>query len=185
MVLGGADETPALFGFGVDSFIEVILGRHLAHDSASGTIRAKPGFLRAAITAYYWWCLLHFDGRFDIDGCLSTWCSNIDRRQPCGDCRFLGVHVVRVVVDSPQDPGWNGLELSGDFGRRSCSKACVYLSIVLLVEASAGYELTGIGSPTPRRAIDCLVHGKKVERLCQGLRVGLHLLLQRSPAIRN
>ena len=27
----------------------------------------------------------------------------------------------------------------------ACSKACVYLSIVLLV-ASAGYELTGIGS---------------------------------------
>ena len=147
MVLGGADETLALFGFGVDSFIEVISAVGIWHmiqrirNNQGETLDSfEQRSLRITGGAFY---------TLTVGLILMAALNLVQQHRPettLWDCRFLGVHVVHVVVDSPQDPGWNGLELSGDFGRRSLLKACVYLSIVLPLVASAGYELTGIGS---------------------------------------
>ena len=131
MVLGGADETLALFSFGVDSFIEVISAVSIWH--MIRRIRNNQGetldSFEQRSTAYYWWCLLHFDGRFDIDGRSQPGAATSTGDNPVGivvslvSMSFMWLlihHKIRVgtVLNSP-----------AILADAACSKACVYLSI--------------------------------------------------------
>ena len=147
VALGGADETLALFGFGVDSFIEVISAVGVWH--MLRRIRANQG---ETLDAFEQRALRITGGAFyaltagaGADGRAQHHSTAPAGDDLLGDRRLPGVHVLHVAADPLQNPGRDGAEFPGDPGRCGLLQACVYLSVVLLI-ASVGFELTGIGS---------------------------------------
>lgn len=140
------DETISLFGFGVDSFVEVISGVGIWHmikrlrgagDSAPDSFERQA--LRITGTAFY---LLTI-------GLLVTAAINLfTGHSP--ETTFWGIVVASVSIATM----WALIHYKVKVGRRlnsdailadaNCTKACLYLSVVLLV-SSVGYELTGFG----------------------------------------
>jgi divalent metal cation (Fe/Co/Zn/Cd) transporter len=145
--LGAADETLALFGFGMDSFIEVVSAIGVWH--MLKRIRANNGETRdefeqraLRITGGAFYCL--------SAGLLMTALASIVRQhRPQTTIWGIAVSVASILFM------WALIHYKVKVGRAlgsaalladvACSRACVYLSLVLLA-ASLGYELTGIGS---------------------------------------
>lgn len=149
---GFEDETIALFGFGLDSFVEVISGFGILHMIArirSGTVSNEEGAeapdrfeataLRITGSAFY---LL-------FAGLMATAAINIYAgRAP--ETTFWGIIVAAVSIVTM----WLLIHFKVKVGRAlnseailadaNCTKACFYLSIALLA-SSLGYELTGMG----------------------------------------
>jgi len=143
---GMEDETLALFGFGLDSFVEVISGIGIWH--MINRIRKNLGtnsdnFERQALkitgTAFY----------ILAAGLVLTALSNVYLgHKP--ETTFWGIIISLVSVFTM----WSLIHYKFKIGKQlgsqaiiadaNCTKACLYLSIILLV-SSAGYELTGIG----------------------------------------
>lgn len=147
MVLGSADETLALFGFGMDSFIEVISAVGVWH--MIRRIRQNQGETRDAFEQR---ALRITGGAFYglTVGLVLMACLNIiQQHKP--ETTFWGIVVSLVSVSFM----WLLIHHKVRVGRAlyspailadaACSRACVYLSVVLLI-SSIGYELTGIGS---------------------------------------
>ena len=142
---GLEDETMALFGFGLDSFVEVISGIGIWH--MIGRIRkngdASPdsfeqGALRTTGAAFY---LL-------TAGLMVTALVNLYQGlKP--ETTVWGIIISTVSIVTM----WLLIHFKMKVGRQlnspaiiadaNCTKTCLYLSFVLLL-ASAGYELTGI-----------------------------------------
>jgi divalent metal cation (Fe/Co/Zn/Cd) transporter len=143
---GMEDETLALFGFGLDSFVEVISGIGIWH--MINRIRRNIGtnsdnFERQALkitgTAFY----------ILSAGLVLTALTNVYLgHNP--ETTFWGIVISLVSVFTM----WSLIHYKVKIGKQlgsqaiiadaNCTKACLYLSIILLV-SSAGYELTGIG----------------------------------------
>ncbi len=147
MVLGGADETLALFGFGVDSFIEVISAVGVWH--MIRRIRQNQGESRDAFEQR---ALRITGGAFyglTVGLVLMAILNIIQQHKP--ETTFWGIVVSLVSVSFM----WllihykvrigTALHSPAILADAACSRACVYLSVVLLI-SSIGYELTGIGS---------------------------------------
>lgn len=147
MALGAADETLALFGFGVDSFIEVISAVGVWH--MLRRIRANGGESRDAFEQR---ALRITGGAFyllTVGLVVTAILSMVVQHQP--ETTFWGVIVSLVSISFM----WLLIHYKMKVGRAlnspailadaACSKACVSLSVVLLL-ASAGFQLTGIGS---------------------------------------
>jgi divalent metal cation (Fe/Co/Zn/Cd) transporter len=147
MVLGAADETLALFGFGVDSFIEVISAVGVWH--MLKRIRANNGETRDAFEQR---ALRITGGAFYLltVGLVVTAVINIiGQHRPA--TTFWGIVVSLVSISFM----WLLIHYKTKVGKAlnspailadaACSRACVYLSVVLLI-ASVGFQLTGIGS---------------------------------------
>jgi divalent metal cation (Fe/Co/Zn/Cd) transporter len=147
MALGASDETLALFGFGVDSFIEVISAigvwhmiRRIRQNSGETRDAFEQRALRITGSAFY---LLTV-------GLVATAILNIVlQHRPT--TTFWGIVVSLVSISfmwllihykTRVGTALNSPAILADV---ACSKTCVYLSIVLLV-ASVGFQLTGIGS---------------------------------------
>jgi divalent metal cation (Fe/Co/Zn/Cd) transporter len=145
--LGAADETLALFGFGVDSFIEVCSAVGVWH--MVRRIRANGGATRdefekraLRITGVSFYLLA-------IGLALTAAIDLVQRHKP--ETTFWGIVVSLVSISCM----WLLIHYKTKVGKAlgsaailadaACSRACVYLSVVLLV-SSLGYELTGIGS---------------------------------------
>jgi divalent metal cation (Fe/Co/Zn/Cd) transporter len=143
---GLEDETLALFGFGVDSFVEVISGVGIWHMVLR--IRSRPDedpdrFERTALritgAAFY---LL-------TGGLALTAAYNLlTAHRP--ETTFWGIVVSLVsiltmwlLIRAKVRVG-RGLGSDAILADANCTKTCLYLSFVLLA-ASAGYEFTGIG----------------------------------------
>ena len=144
---GLADETIALFGFGADSFVEVISGIGIWHmlrrQGASPSQATRDTFeqraLRITGTAFY---LL-------TTGLIATAILNLWQGH-APETTFWGIVVSLISIVSM----WLlirakvrvGTALHSDaiLADAACTRTCLRLSLVLLV-ASAGYELTGIG----------------------------------------
>ena len=144
--LGARDETLALFGFGVDSFIEVISAAGIAHMILR--IRRNPdsprsGFeataLRVTGTSFY----LLAAGLV-----LGAAVNLLAGRAPQSTLWGVVVSLISISV-------MTGLVAAKRFvGRRlrsapiladaNCTMVCIYMSIVLLA-SSALFELTGFG----------------------------------------
>jgi len=147
MVLGAADETLALFGFGVDSFIEVISAVGVWH-----MIRRIRGNGGESLDAFEQRALRITGGAFYAlaAGLVLTAVLNL-LQQHRPETTIWGI-IVSVVSISFM---WLLIHYKTKIGialnspailaDTACSRACVYLSLVLLV-CSVGYELTGIGS---------------------------------------
>ncbi len=145
--LGAADETLALFGFGADSFIEVIsavgVWHMLRRISANGG-EARDEFeqraLRITGSAFY---ILSI-------GLVLTAGMNIYRQHKPETTvwgiviSLLSISFMWYLIRQKTTVG-KALNSPAILADAACSRACVYLSAVLLI-SSIGYELTGIGS---------------------------------------
>lgn len=147
MVLGGADETLALFGFGVDSFIEVISAVGVWHMVLR--IKQHQGEKHDAFEQR---ALRITGGAFyALTGGLVLMAALNLALQHHPETTFWGIVVSLVsiscmwcLIHNKTKVG-KALDSPAIMADAACSRACLYLSVVLLF-ASAGYELTGLGS---------------------------------------
>jgi divalent metal cation (Fe/Co/Zn/Cd) transporter len=143
---GLEDETIALFGFGLDSFVEVISGigiwhmiKRLKQNGHVALDRFEQQALRVTGTSFY---ILTVG--LAVTGMLNLY------RGHNPETTFWGIVVATVSIFSM----WALIHYKLKVGRKlnspailadaSCTKVCMQLSFVLLL-ASAGYALTGIG----------------------------------------
>ena len=144
---GLEDETIALFGFGVDSFVEVISGvgiwhmlrRQRAHAGGEGPDRFERDALRVTGSAFYL-----------LAAGLAATAAVSSSRGRAPESTFWGTVVALVSIVTM----WLLIRLKVAVGRAlgsaailadaACTRACLQLSFVLLA-ASLGYRFTGIG----------------------------------------
>lgn len=143
---GMEDKTIALFGFGADSFVEVISGlgiwhmvRRMRRNGDEAADRLERLALKVTGSAFY---LL-------TAGLVITSAAGLYQgHKP--DTTFWGIVISLISILSM----WllihykvqvgRGLQSQAILADAACTKVCMQLSVVLLL-ASAGYELTGIG----------------------------------------
>ncbi|HYA14486.1 MAG TPA: cation transporter [Syntrophales bacterium] len=143
---GAEDSTLALFGFGLDSFVEVISGigiwhmiQHIQRQPESNPDRFESTALRITGSAFY----LLFVG-LTISALLNLY------RGHKPETTFWGIVIALISISVM----WVLIRYKVKVGRQlhsdailadaNCSRVCLWLSWVLLL-ASTGYELTGIG----------------------------------------
>jgi divalent metal cation (Fe/Co/Zn/Cd) transporter len=142
--LGINDETLTLFGFGVDSFIEVMSGIGIAvmimrikqnPDSPKGTFEIKA--LKITGSAFY---------LLSVGLLIGIVYNLINHHQP--ETTFWGIVISLISIVTMM---WLmnakkqvGLQLNSEpiISDSNCTKVCVYMSIVLLA-SSLIYEVTG------------------------------------------
>lgn len=144
MILGFEDETLALFGFGADSFIEVMSGTGIAimilrikQNPESQVSKFEIRALQVTGTAFY---LLSA-------GLLAGIILNIiNQHKP--ETTFWGVviSIISIIVmywlmNAKKSAG-RKLHSEPVIADANCTKVCVYMSLVLLA-SSLIYELTG------------------------------------------
>jgi len=142
---GLADETFTLFGFGLDSFVEVISGVgvwHMIRRIRRSGDNSPDIFERRALkitgTAFY-----ILAAGLIITGVLNL----VLGHKP--ETTFWGIIIALISICSM----WllihykvkvgKALDSQAILADAVCTRTCLYLSVVLLI-ASAGYELTGI-----------------------------------------
>lgn len=147
MALGAADDTLALFGFGADSFIEVISAvgvwhmiRRIRKNGGESLDSFEQRALRITGGAFY---------ALAAGLVLTAVINLLQQHRP--ETTFWGI-IISVVSISFM---WllihyktrvgSALNSPAILADAACSRACVYLSLVLLV-GSVGYEMTGVGS---------------------------------------
>ena len=145
IAFGYKDESLTLFGFGVDSFIEVISGLGIAHmvlRIQRNHLDTNYNFERTAlkVTGYSFFAL--------VLGLLATSLNNLLTGQ-MPETTVIGVIIslisIGVMVELKRRKAKIGAALKSDaiLADAECTQVCIYMSIVLLV-ASATYELTKI-----------------------------------------
>jgi divalent metal cation (Fe/Co/Zn/Cd) transporter len=143
---GVDDKTLALFGFGLDSFVEVISGvgiwhmiKRIRRNHDADPDQFERQALKITGTAFY---ILSI-------GLTGTALANIYQgHKP--DTTFWGIVISLISIVTM----WLLIHYKIKVGKQldsqaivadaHCTRACLYLSIVLLL-SSGGYELTGIG----------------------------------------
>ena len=144
--MGVKDETLSLFGFGIDSFVEVISGIGIWHMLVRIQSKGEGDWdkfektaLKITGSAFY---LL-------VAGLIATAVYNFAvGHKP--ETTFWGIIIsiisigsMSVLINYKLKVG-RGLNSDAIIADANCTKTCLYLSIILLA-ASVGYELTGIG----------------------------------------
>ncbi|TLN10092.1 hypothetical protein FDZ71_09410, partial [bacterium] len=144
---GLEDETLALFGFGVDSFIEVVsaLGvwhmvRRLQKNGEERRDEFEKNALRITGAAFY---------LLALGLCATAAINLLSGEKPVSTLWGVAVSLVSVAFM------WLLIRLKVKVGRAlgspailadaACSRACIYLSLALLA-SSVGFWLTGIGA---------------------------------------
>lgn len=145
--MGAADETLALFGFGVDSFIEVISAVGVWH--MLRRIKANAGETRdefeqraLRITGFAFYLLT-------AGLLLTAVISMYQQHKPETTLWGIVISLVSIAfmwyLIRQKTLVGSALGSQAILADAACSRACVYLSVVLMI-SSTGYELTGIGS---------------------------------------
>jgi len=144
--LGAEDKTLSLLGFGIDSFVEVISGIGIWHMLVKIKIHGyeeQDVFEKTAlkITGSSFYILvigLSFTALYNI----------ITNHQPVTTYWGIVISLISIVTmallifyKNKVGQSLNSKALITD---ANCTKTCLYLSIILLA-ASVGYQLTGIG----------------------------------------
>lgn len=145
--MGAADETLALFGFGVDSFIEVISAIgvwHMLRRISSNEGETRDEFeqraLRITGAAFY----LLTAGLLLMAG-INLYQHHKPETTLWGIIiSLLSISFMWYLIHQKTVVG-RALNSPAILADAACSRACVYLSAVLMI-SSFGYELTGIGS---------------------------------------
>jgi divalent metal cation (Fe/Co/Zn/Cd) transporter len=143
---GAGDETLALFGFGVDSFIEVVsaigvwhMVRRIRANHGESRDRFEQRALRITGGSFYLLAL----------GLVAMAVVNIlQQHKPVTTLWGIVISLVSIsfmwlLIHHKTRVG-KALNSAAILADAACSKACVYLSLVLLA-ASIGFELTGLG----------------------------------------
>ncbi|GAB2769050.1 cation transporter [Salinimicrobium soli] len=146
MYFGYEDESLALFGFGADSFIEVISGLGIAHmvirikqNPHSSRDPFEKTALRITGVAFY---LL--TAGLIISSIYNIWTDH----QP--ETTFWGVVISAISILTMGLLVWAkrkaGRKLASEpiLADANCTLVCLYMSVVLLI-SSGVYELSGIG----------------------------------------
>ncbi|WP_243373741.1 cation transporter [Geotalea sp. SG265] len=144
---GAADETLSLFGFGVDSFVEVISGvgiwhmvRRIRLNSGATTDEFERQALRITGGSFY----LLATGLV-ISAGLSLYQGHRPNSTLWGIIvSLVSISFMWLLIHYKTKVGV-ALDSSAILADAACSRACLYLSVALLA-ASAGFELTGVGS---------------------------------------
>lgn len=143
---GYEDGTAALFGFGVDSFVEVISGigiwhmvRRMRRNGSEDHDAFEKTALKVTGTAFY----------ILTAGLTATAAINLYKGSK-PETTFWGIVIAGVSILSMWLLIHYKLKIGKQFNSQAliadanCTRACMYLSVVLLA-ASIGYELTGLG----------------------------------------
>ncbi|HML76791.1 cation transporter [Geobacter sulfurreducens] len=142
---GVADETLSLFGFGLDSFVEVISGVgiwHMVQRVRRGGTEDRDAFERRALRitggAFY----LLAAGLVVTAG-LSIYSEHRPETTVWGIAvSLISISFMWLLIHHKTNVG-RALNSPAILADAACSRTCLLLSAVLLA-ASAGYELTGI-----------------------------------------
>ena len=143
---GVSDETLSLFGFGIDSFVEVLSGigiwnmvRRMRHNPEANPGPFEKKALQITGTAFY---------VLAVGLVITAGLSLYQGHRP--ETTFWGIVIGLISIFAM----WAliyfkvkvGKELNSDaiLEDANCTKACLYLSFTLLL-ASLGFQLTGIG----------------------------------------
>ena len=143
---GVTDETLSLFGFGIDSFVEVLSGigiwnmvRRMRHDPEANPGPFEKKALQITGTAFY---------ILAVGLVVTAGISLYQGHRP--ETTFWGIVIGVISIFTM----WALIHFKVKVGRQldsdailedaNCTKACLYLSFTLLL-ASLGFELTGIG----------------------------------------
>jgi len=175
--LGFADETLALFGFGVDSFVEVISGAGIWHmvrrqreDQSGGHDLFERRALRITGTGFYVLAVgLVVSGAYDA----------YSGHQP--KTTFWGIVIACVSIFTM----WLLIHYKVKVGKAlgsqailadaACTRVCLLLSVILLV-SSVGYQLTGAGWLDAAGAFGiswfCLKEGREAFAKARGISCG-------------
>ncbi len=143
---GMEDESMSLFGFGLDSFVEVVSGigiwhmvRRVRQNGGESIDRFEQRALRITGTAFY----------ALTAGLAITSLADLYRgHKP--ESTFWGIVVSIISILSmwflirAKVSVGNKLDSQAILADAACTRACLQLSVVLLI-ASAGYALTGFG----------------------------------------
>lgn len=144
--LGAEDETLALFGFGLDSFVEVISGIgvwHMIRRLQQGGEERRDEFektsLRITGGAFY---------LLTAGLVLSSGLSLRSGHRPVTTTWGIVIALISIgsmwlLIREKLKVG-RALNSAAIIADAACTRACLLLSVVLLV-ASAGYRFTGIG----------------------------------------
>lgn len=144
---GFEDETIALFGFGLDSFVEVISGIGILHMvlRMRRDLSVQPdAFERTALR-------ITGSAFFLLAASLFLTASINLYRGHAPDTTFWGIVIALISILTMYLLIHFKLKAGRALGSQAivadanCTRACMYLSVILLA-ASAGYELTGFGS---------------------------------------
>jgi len=143
---GVADETLSLFGFGADSFVEVLSGigiwnmvHRMRQNSEADAGQFEKRALRITGTAFY---------ILAVGLAITAGINLYQGHRP--ETTFWGIIISAISIFTM----WALIYFKIKVGRQlnsdailedaNCTKACLYLSFTLLL-ASVGFELTGIG----------------------------------------
>ncbi|PKQ44726.1 cation transporter [Confluentibacter flavum] len=143
--LGFEDESLALFGFGADSFIEVISGLGIAHmilRIQSNPESKRDGFERTAlrITGFAFYILVV---ALVITSMYNIWIGHKPLTTFWGVIiSAISIVVMWALVAWKRRVG-NQLNSAPILADANCTMVCVYMSVILLV-SSGIYELFGI-----------------------------------------
>lgn len=143
---GAEDETISLFGFGLDSFVEVISGVgiwHMVRRLGRGELENRDPFERKALRitggAFY----LLAGGMV-----LTAVFSIVQNHKPVTTLWGIIISIVSIasmwLLMHYKVKVGTALNSSAILADAACTRTCLQLSIVLLL-ASAGYALTGFG----------------------------------------
>lgn len=143
---GVDDDALSLLGFGLDSFVEVVSGigvwhmiRRIRKDPASGTDRFERTALRITGSAFY----------VLSAGLIAAAALNVYRGL-MPETTFWGIVIALISIAAMglliryKTRVGRQIRSEAILADAQCSRVCLWLSWVLLA-ASAGYELTGIG----------------------------------------
>jgi divalent metal cation (Fe/Co/Zn/Cd) transporter len=144
--LGYADETLALFGFGLDSFVEVVSGAgiwHMVRRQRENLDGDHDIFERRAlqITGCGFYLLA---AGLVVSGAYDCYSGHAPKTT------FWGVIVACVSILSMWLLIYHKVKVGRALGSQAmladaaCTKVCLYLSLILLA-SSEGYQLTGVG----------------------------------------
>lgn len=144
---GLEDETLALFGFGVDSFVEVISGIGILHmvlrlqqNGAASPDVFEQRALRITGTGLYVLAL-----GLLVTAVIAFWTGSKPETTVAGAViGLVSIVTMWLLIRAKMSVG-RALQSSAIIADAACTKTCLYLSIALLA-ASMGYELTGIGA---------------------------------------
>jgi divalent metal cation (Fe/Co/Zn/Cd) transporter len=144
---GATDETLALFGFGVDSFIEVVSAigvwhmlRRIKANGGESRDEFEQRALRITGAAFY---LL--SAGLVLTAGMNLYGGHKPETTLWGIViSLLSISFMWYLIRQKTKVG-TALNSPAILADAACSRACVYLSVVLMI-SSIGYELTGIAS---------------------------------------
>lgn len=145
--LGAADKTLVLFGFGVDSFIEVISAvgvwhmlRRIKTNKGESRDEFEQRALRITGAAFY-----ILSAGLVLTASMNIYGQHKPETTLWGIViSLLSIFFMWYLIHQKTKVG-TALNSPAILADAACSRACLYLSLVLMI-TSVGYELTGISS---------------------------------------